>query len=174
MQIKLRNYHYNGSIFDCKIPQFKIRKSNQVQKKLKTSPQKHYYEKSAESSFIKTNENEKIKIINLSLDVQNQNYSYKKPILQSCSINEEVFINPQKPLKIIHRFIPQQFKDQEKMLLLDRIMIGQQFRRFSERLNDSHRSKANSFLKQQQSKPISKDLDIKPKGWTNSSSQSLL
>ncbi|CAD8134360.1 unnamed protein product [Paramecium pentaurelia] len=173
MQIQLRNYQFSGSIFDYKIPQFKIRKSNKTSKKLKTSPLKNNYERSVESSMNKSND-EKMKIINLSLEVKNQTYNYKKPILYSCNINEDTSVNYQKPIKITNRLIPQQPKDQEKMLLLDRILIGQQFRRFSEKLNDSHRSKVNTLLKQQQSKPISQDLEIDPKGWTNKSSQSLL
>ncbi|CAD8046314.1 unnamed protein product [Paramecium primaurelia] len=175
MQIKLRNYHYNGSIFKCRVPQFKIRILNLSQNKVQTSSQKYQNEKPTPSSISKVTNYEKIKKISMSLEVRNQNYTYKQPILYYCDINQNSILQNQKQAKITKRIIPQQLKAEENKLQLDNIEIGQQFKRFYERYNDSNRSKDTTQIKQQsQSKAKSKDLEIEPKGWTNRSSHSLL
>ncbi|CAD8049704.1 unnamed protein product [Paramecium sonneborni] len=175
MQINFRNYQYSGSILNQRIPQFMIRKQNQWLNKLKISPQKYQFERSLQTSINKIEKNVNIKTSSLSQEVKNKIIIQQKPILYDCYTNNNDYIVNQKSTKINKRSNPQQTKIQQTMLQSDPIKICQQFRRFSERLNDSYRSRVKKQLKQQQQFiNLSKDIEKESMGWSHRSSKSLI
>ncbi|CAD8050972.1 unnamed protein product [Paramecium sonneborni] len=179
MQIKIRNYQYSGSIINYKTPQFMIRKSNQLSNKLQaSSPEKKKLEKSPQASISKINyRNAKVKTLSLNQELNNQTFICQKPILYNCDINDDTYIVNQKPTikNKKKRFIPQKTKNQDTTLFSDRMIIGQQFRRFSVEINDSRRSKNIKYENQKlKLRAQTKDLQVEPKGWTYKSSKSLL